>query len=366
MKKLLVFALALCCVGAMAQDAVITFTETSHDFGKIPEEGGKVTHVFQFKNEGMAPLTLTNVRASCGCTTPNWTKNPVAPGETGVINVTYNPSGRPGKFSKTITVTSNAKEQNLKLYISGEVIPKSAKPADKYKVKMGKLNLSQKDLNFNALRKTDKDGETRSQSINYANTTDQPVKVTLLINQEDEGFVVPQVSLAEIAPNQEGTINISLLSQNSKVWGPISTSVYVVIDGERNEANKIDIRANIVEDFSVLTDAERKNAPILEIPSEINLGTVQAGATVKSNYKFKNAGNSPLQIRRIVNKDKKLRVSSKSTLKAGKSGNLSVVLEAVGVDGKPLEKGDYNRQITVITNDPQNSTKKINVVWTVQ
>ncbi len=366
MKKLLVFALSLCCVGVMAQDAVITFTETSHDFGRIPEEGGKVTHVFEFKNEGMSPLTLTNVRASCGCTTPNWTKSPVGPGETGVINVTYNPNGRPGKFSKTITVTSNAKEPTLKLYISGEVIPKSAKPADKYKVKMGNLNVSQKDLNFNEMRKTDKDGETKTQHIQYANNTDKPVKVTLLINEEDQGFVIPEVSLSEIAPNQEDTISITLLSEKSRVWGPISTSAYVVIDGVRDEANKINIKANIVEDFSVLTDAERKNAPILELPNEINLGSVQAGATVKTNVKIKNAGNSSLLIRRVVNNDKKLRVTSKSTLKAGKSGSIAVTLDAVTADGKPLEKGDYSRQITLITNDPQNNTKKINIVWKVQ
>lgn len=100
---------------AMAQEPVMTFDKTTHDFGKINEADGRVTTVFEFKNEGMTPLVLTNVRASCGCTTPKWTREPVEPGTTGQITVTYNPNGRPGRFQKTITITSNATEATFAL-----------------------------------------------------------------------------------------------------------------------------------------------------------------------------------------------------------------------------------------------------------
>ena len=63
----------------------ITFTKTSHDFGTFPEERGKVTCTFTFKNTGKSDLVLQKVRASCGCTTPNWTKTPVAPGERRIL-----------------------------------------------------------------------------------------------------------------------------------------------------------------------------------------------------------------------------------------------------------------------------------------
>ena len=78
--------------------------------GKINEADGRVTTVFEFTNEGMVPLVLTNVRASCGCTTPKWTREPIEPGQKGNITVTYNPNGRPGRFQKTVTITSNATE----------------------------------------------------------------------------------------------------------------------------------------------------------------------------------------------------------------------------------------------------------------
>ena len=80
--------MALAAVAMTAQEPVMTFEKTEHDFGKIDEAGGRVSTEFVFKNEGMAPLVLSNVRASCGCTTPSWTKEPVEPGQTGTITVT--------------------------------------------------------------------------------------------------------------------------------------------------------------------------------------------------------------------------------------------------------------------------------------
>ena len=70
-----------------AQQPVITFEKTSHDFGKINEADGRVSTVFTFKNEGMSPLILSNVRASCGCTTPVWPREPIEPGQTGRIQL---------------------------------------------------------------------------------------------------------------------------------------------------------------------------------------------------------------------------------------------------------------------------------------
>ena len=138
--------MALVAVAMMAQQPVITFEKTEHDFGKINEGDGRVSVDFEFKNEGMAPLVLSNVRASCGCTTPSWTKEPVEPGQSGKITVTYNPNGRPGRFQKTVTITSNASEPTKKVYIKGEVIPKQAKPVNKYTLAVGELNMKTKVL----------------------------------------------------------------------------------------------------------------------------------------------------------------------------------------------------------------------------
>ncbi len=101
--------------------AVIEFKEESFNFGKI-EEGPKVSHEFVFKNTGTEPLILSNVKASCGCTTPYWPKEPLMPNEESKILVTYSTNKRSGAFTKTITVSSNATEASKILRITGNVI----------------------------------------------------------------------------------------------------------------------------------------------------------------------------------------------------------------------------------------------------
>lgn len=133
--KRIVFALALLIgTAASAQETVkpanpnapkIKFQEESHDFGTVVE-GPQATYEFRFKNEGKEPLVLSNVRASCGCTVPTWPKEPVLPGKESVITATYNTQGRPGKFTKTITIESNAEGGNKVVTITGEVIKPEA------------------------------------------------------------------------------------------------------------------------------------------------------------------------------------------------------------------------------------------------
>ena len=101
--------------------AKIAFKEETYNFGEIPE-GPQVTHEFKFTNTGKEPLILSNVRASCGCTTPSWPREPILPGKDASILVTYNTQGRPGNFSKVITITSNSDQPNRVIDIKGDVV----------------------------------------------------------------------------------------------------------------------------------------------------------------------------------------------------------------------------------------------------
>ncbi len=115
--------LATGMVSAQDKDkAVISAETTKFDFGTIKEADGKVSHTFEISNTGNKPLVITRVIASCGCTTPEWPKEPIAPGKTGNIKVTFNPEGRPGPFSKTISVYSNGKVGSFIMSIRGEVV----------------------------------------------------------------------------------------------------------------------------------------------------------------------------------------------------------------------------------------------------
>lgn len=132
MKKMvfLVLMLTLGLTYASAQkQADIKFDKTTHNFGTFSENNPKVTCTFTFTNTGDDLLIIHQAVASCGCTVPNYTKEPVKPGESGEIKVTYNGAGKyPGHFKKSITIRSNAKTEMTRLYIEGDMTPKDAAP----------------------------------------------------------------------------------------------------------------------------------------------------------------------------------------------------------------------------------------------
>lgn len=99
--------------------AEFQWVEETHDFGTIPQ-GTPVTWKFEFVNTGKEPLIVSNVQKTCGCTITDWTKEPVAPGQKGFVSAEYN-AAKEGPFTKAITVMSNAKTPNVKLYFKGTV-----------------------------------------------------------------------------------------------------------------------------------------------------------------------------------------------------------------------------------------------------
>lgn len=99
------------------------FEKELHDFGQLVD-GEKVSYSFKFINSGDAPLIISNAKGSCGCTVPNWSRDPIAPGESGSIDVTFNSSGRSGKQNKAITLTANTNPSRKVINITSEVTSK--------------------------------------------------------------------------------------------------------------------------------------------------------------------------------------------------------------------------------------------------
>lgn len=132
MKKLCIaVTLFLCAISIEAQTATpeITFDANAPifkfeteviDYGKIPKDADG-NRVFTFKNVGLSPLIISQAKGSCGCTVPTYDKTPIMPGETGEIKVKY-ATNRVGRFSKTVTITSNASEPKKVIRIKGEVL----------------------------------------------------------------------------------------------------------------------------------------------------------------------------------------------------------------------------------------------------
>lgn len=139
MKKALLLALGLAAAGYTAQaqavqpanagakvaGPAITFEESKYDFGSVAQ-GGMVDHTFKFKNTGTQPLIISNIGVSCGCTVPEYSKEPVMPGKTGTLSAHFNSAGKMGMQNKVLTIESNAAAGNATVSLVGEVKEASA------------------------------------------------------------------------------------------------------------------------------------------------------------------------------------------------------------------------------------------------
>ena len=129
-RRILLFFLLATSIASFAQDdikqkdkAEMKFEETSYDFGVFAQDTATVSHEFVFTNVGKSPLIIHQASASCGCTVPEYTLEPIMPGCKGKIKVTYNGKGRrPGVFRKSITIHNNGKQTPVRIYIEGEMI----------------------------------------------------------------------------------------------------------------------------------------------------------------------------------------------------------------------------------------------------
>ncbi|MCH5318823.1 MAG: DUF1573 domain-containing protein [Paramuribaculum sp.] len=126
MKKTLLFLLIsfFAVLPAMADGPAISFKNKTHDFGTIKSTKGAVSYEYAFTNTGDKPLVIVNVtNGGCGCTTPEFPKEPIAPGKTGKIKITFNPEGRRGEFRREVKVKTNVSSKRESLRFNGVIVP---------------------------------------------------------------------------------------------------------------------------------------------------------------------------------------------------------------------------------------------------
>ena len=122
MKQLLTLSFILFSFfNSFSQKSEIVFETPEYNFGDIQENNGKVSHKFSFTNNGKESIRILTVKPSCGCTTPNWSKDEIKPGKKGFIIAEYNPKGRPGVFRKSLSVITNDNRRSL-IFIKGKVV----------------------------------------------------------------------------------------------------------------------------------------------------------------------------------------------------------------------------------------------------
>lgn len=328
----------------------IAFEKVQHNFGTFKEELGPQTVAFNFKNEGTVPLILNNVQASCGCTTPEWTREPVAPGAKGIIKVSYDPKNRPGVFNKTIRVSSNAENADVVLTILGEVTPRARTIEEDYPNEIGPLRAKTNHIAFVQI----KENQVKKDSTEIINNSDKPVQLSF---KTPPSHLTAEIRPAKLAPKQKGYIVVTFDASKIKAYGFVMHRIYLNVDGQDDYKNSIAVSTTLEEDFSGLSAEDLKNAPVVKYDAEsFDFGDIKPGSKVEHTFNLSNEGKKELIIRDVKSSCGCTAVSpSKNIVASGESVPLKVTFDSTGKNGR------QSKTITVITNDPKNPTTVLRI-----
>ena len=353
--------LILGIVGADAQDkARIGVDKQVFNFGSIEEAKGLASHVFTIRNTGDSPLVISRVTASCGCTRPEWTKEPIAAGKTATLKVTYNPKGRPGPFYKTITIYSNAEKPRYNLAIKGNVIPKPKVPVFTYPYAVGDLQLHTKSILYNNLRQNEALGE----KISIKNDGKTSLDVSL---GKMPDFLTAEVRPATLKPGEVGEITFLIDGHAIKHKGrkmlAIPLSVKAV--GEKEITDEIKVAANVIDDFSKYSAKDKAKAAAIHISGTLlDFGKVPPkrskipfiSSKLTGTVDITNNGKSDLIIYSFTSDNEHIYINrGKKTIKPGETTTYKVSIRPKDV------KVRLEALVNIISNDPNGPVRLLKV-----
>ena len=352
--------LALTALITVAQPQV-TWLERQHDFGVFKEENGKVRCHIRMVNTGNEPLLVVKTQVGCGCTGTKYPESPIQPGDTAAIEISYDPSGRPGEFSKRIIIFTNTVPQRTTLEIMGNVIPTAASLNKQYPVQAGSLRISQRILPFGELTR----GKNSTQYLSAYNASTDTIVVTVA---GDKSHIRPAVVPDTVPPARVTALTVHYLSGHAPQWGLNVDTLTLNCTPLRQPSNAIagtttvNVMAQVLESFDELTDKERRDAPVVSMDcgDRIDFGTFKEESNkVARTFTITNKGKNPLIIRRLwVPDGEGFNVNvNRTEVKRGKSATVIVTAQAEKLKGDVI-----NVPLTVMSNDPETPRLTIRLV----
>ncbi|MEJ1238167.1 DUF1573 domain-containing protein [Chryseolinea sp. T2] len=329
----------------------VQFREETFDFGMITEEAGPALHEFLFTNNTGRPVKVLSVQASCGCTTPSWSKEPVAPGKTGFIQASYNPKGRPGYFNKSLTVTTDLDPTPIILSIKGQVqVQGVAASSTEFQVANGAWKL--KTASFN-LGKVFMQDESASRDFPFVNAGQKPVTYTgKFVGPK---YITVDVKPKTLQPGERGSVRIVYNGKLKNTYGFQTDNVEILTDDELNPTKSFTVYATLEDDFSNIKPEDLQKAPQLKLQNtSVDIGRIRPNQTAVQEVSMSNTGKKELDIRALQGNCSCITASSpKNTLKPGESTMLKIEFSPGD------RKGNSTKAITLYSNDPLNPVQRV-------
>ncbi len=352
-KTIYIFAaFALGCLTCRAQDSSpLKFGETEWSFGTVREEGGPVSHIFTFTNTGKEPIAIDRVTASCGCTTPEYTRGLVKPGEKAEVKVTFNPMGYPLDFSKTALVVSGGGRHHDQLTISGHVTPRKKTVGEEYPYEMGGgLRFDNSLLAFRQVAQ----GTSSSMAIRYKNTSQKAI--ALAISPAESSGLLEVHAPETVCAGCSGTMTITYdLTGKPGSYGVIHDMLKIAVDGRELDRTIYTTMIG-VDDFA---GESLETAPRLSLDSQFrNFGEVRSR---KVPYVFRltasNDGGETLHIRGVDEK-----TGCKTTLRGGMTiaPGASLPFEVMLYSDK-YAPGEIAESLIIVVDDPLRPIREIRI-----
>ncbi len=342
---------------ATQQAEPVLFDEKTYDFGEIAEEGGSADHDFVFINNTGRVIKILSVQASCGCTTPGWTREPVLAGKKGLVRASFDPRGRPGYFNKSLTVTTDFDGNAITLQLKGQVISKKPDVATvDYPAANGSLRLKYNSFNVG---KIFINREPASKEFPVYNGGGKPVN----FNGKMMGPAYVKVEMpATLNPKEKGSIKVTYDARLRNQFGFVSDNVEIESDDELQPVKSFSIYATIEEYFPPLSPEELAKAPAMRLEvSEIDLGRIRQGNTMEREIVIRNIGKKELQIRSVQGNCTCVTASVEpKKMKPGEEGKLKFSLSTQG------RSGLQQKAVTIYSSDPKNPVQRITITAYVE
>ena len=328
----------------------LAFREETYDFGTVDENKGPVTHEFVFTNNSSRPVRILQVQASCGCTTPGWSKDVIPPGKDGFIQASYNPKGRPGFFNKSLTVTTDLEANPIILQIKGQVTnDEKPSPLD-FPVANGNLKIKTSSFNMGRVYLKDEYVVREFQIINAGG---DPIQFTgKFVNPS---YIIVDVQPRKLPAGEKGIIKISYNGALKNKYGFQSDNVEIETDDKASPVKSFSVYATLEDFFPQMSAAELAKAPQLTFSSSsLDFGNVQENSATEKEILFTNTGKRDLQVKSIQpNCSCVTAAASKNLLKPGESATLTITFN-------PQDRtGTQNKAVTVYSNDPKNPVQRL-------